>query len=144
MPFAQELGIGKPQLNMFGEPITKPLWLRTAGRSIISWPNPEPVYKWMTQTGYRITEQGPVIHLNETEQKTYGELNKTYAGYKDVLTPEQSYKVLQKAGPQIKAYLDTIRTSPAFQVYSKPMQDNIDAYVVKVRARARLEVLLRR
>lgn len=143
MPFARDLGIGEPKLNMFGKPIEKTLMDRTAAGSFLSSTTTHPVMLWMMESGYKITDQGPIIKLNDKEQTTYGAIQQRRYGYSDILTEEQSREVLKIAGPQIESYLNSVRTTAGFKTLSKKNQDKINDEVSKIRGRAKLQVLSR-
>lgn len=144
MPFTQSLGLTdkRPQLNMFGEPIEKPLVERLSAGLAPHTIKTDPVFLWMQETGYNVTDQGPIVRLStKAEKYRFEDSQKEITGYKDIMDEAQSREVLEKSGPQIKNFLNNIKDNPSFQVLNKRNQEYINEYVNKIRARAKYEVL---
>lgn len=139
MPFARDAGIGKAKLNMFGEKIERDIWDRTAAGSFWTDRTTHPTMLWMMESGYKITDQGPVLKLTEAETEKYGDNQPE--GYADIMTAEQSRDVLKISGPEIRQYLDSIRGQPRFQTLTEEGQKVINKRVNEIRARAKAQVL---
>lgn len=142
MPGAIAGGATRKQLDLFGRPIERNLWDRTALGSFLTWRTTDPKFRWMAETNYTITDPGPVMKLTPKEEATFGATLENKYGYADVLTPEQSRDVLKLAGPEIAKYIDSIRTKPEFQKFDEKRQKQINEEVNKIRARARYRVLM--
>lgn len=144
-PGAAALGVGKPQINMFGEPIERNILDRTAiGTSLFTYRKTDPVFLWMQETGYKITEPGPIIRMSEKETKYLGKKQMERVGYQDILDEEQSYELVRRSGPQIKAYVERIMKLPQARVYNERTQDSINEAVSTIRARVRRQILFGR
>lgn len=141
MPFAREAGIGKPQLNQFGEPITVPLVTRLSAGLAPHTIQTDPLHLWMQETGYDITNQGPILKLTPTEQELFGNKQDALTKYRDIMNEEQSREVLEISGPQIKTFLQRVSKDSRFQVKSKSNQKYIDSEVSNIRASAKYQVL---
>lgn len=139
MPFARDAGIGKAKLNMFGEKIEKDLWDRTAAGSFWTDRTTHPTMLWMIESGYKVTDQGPVLKMTEEESKNYGADQPE--GYADIMTVEQSREVLKISGPEIRQYLDSVRDQPRFQTLTEEGQKVINKKVNEIRAKAKIQVL---
>lgn len=142
MPFAREMGIGRPMLNYFGEPLEQP-FLQRAGAGVlpITAHKTDPALLFLIESGYSITDQGPTFRLSPTEQRLYGARQKAATGYQDIMDEEQSYEVLKKSGPRIKQLVMSVRNDPAFSVATDRNQKWLNEQVAKIRARAKAEVL---
>lgn len=144
MPFTQSAGITdkEPQLNIFGEPITKSLVQRMSAGLAPHTIKTDPVLLWMQETGFDIPDQGPIVNLNrKAEKENFGEVQKNITGYSNILDESQSRRVLQLSGPRIKEFLNTIRQDPNFQVKGEKAQKFIDNKISEIRAEAKLAVL---
>lgn len=141
LPGARALGVGKPQLNRWGEPMEVSFASRISGESGLLAAPTDPRFLWMAETGYKVTDQGPIISLGKEDQKRFGEIREAADTYKDILSEEESYLVKQIAGPQEKAFIDSVRTDPYYQVYNQKNQDYINKQISKIRANAKYEVL---
>lgn len=142
MPGAIAAGATRKQLDLFGRPIERDLWDRTALGSFLTWRTTDPKFRWMAETNYSITDPGPVMKLTPKEEAAFGPTLENKYGYADVLTPEQSRDVLKLAGPEIARYIDSIRTKPEFQKFDEKRQKQINEEVNKIRAQARYRVLM--
>jgi hypothetical protein len=142
MPGAMAGGLTRKQLDIFGRPITRDFWDRTAMGSFLTWRATDPKFKWMAETNYSITDPGPVMKLTPAEEQKFGSKLENKYGYADVLTPEQSRDVLKLAGPEIGKYIDSIRALPEFQTFNEKKQKQINEQVNKIRAQARYRVLM--
>lgn len=132
----------EPQLNMFGEPITKSLLERFSAGLAPHTMKTDPVLLWMTETTFTIPDQGPIFSLTrKNEKEIYGESQKNLTGYANILNEEQSRRVLQISGPRIKEFLESIRKDPNFQVKGEKAQKYINEVVNDIRAEAKLLVL---
>lgn len=143
LPFSRDLGIGKPQLNVFGQPLNQDLWKRSGMSSFLSSKTTDPTLLWMQETGYTITDPGPILKLSDKEVEKYGALQETRTGYQDILDEVQSREVLEISGPQIQNFIEGIRRDPYYQAATKKNQDRINEQVSKFRAAAKLQVLTR-
>lgn len=141
IPVVSGLIEDRPALNSFGEPITKGFFQRNAIGSFISWSDVDPVYHWMSKSGYKLSDMGPVVALSTEVQKAAAEDLGQKAGYKDLLDEDESRQVLQIAGPEIKAFYSSVMKDASFQKYSEDNQEFLNKEVNKIRARAKLEVL---
>lgn len=144
MPFTKAAGITdkEPQLNIFGEPITKSLTQRMSAGLAPHTIKTDPVLLWMQETGFDIPDQGPIVSLTrKVEKENFGESQKNITGYSGIMDEAQSRRVLQISGPRIKDFLDSIRKDPNFQVKGEKAQKFIDTKVNEIRAEAKLIVL---
>ncbi len=144
MPFTQSAGITdkEPQLNIFGEPITKSLVQRMSAGLAPHTIKTDPVLLWMQETGFDIPDQGPIMSLTrKAEKENFGEVQKNITGYSNIMDESQSRRVLQLSGPRIKDFLNSIRQDPNFQVKGEKAQKFIDDKISEIRAEAKLAVL---
>lgn len=141
IPFGTSVSGAQPRLNMFGEPIKIDFVERTPVNLMVSSIHDDPVIKWMGATGFNVTDQGPMLALNKGERQRFGAKRDAIGVYKDTLDQQESYEVLQIAGPQIKAYLSNLVDNPAFAVANETRQRQINTVVNHIRARARFQVL---
>lgn len=142
IPVAREL-VGAPsKINRFGEPIKFDLSKRLPSGVMMSKALEDPVSSWMNRTGYKFTDQPVAIKLGKAEKEKYLEY-RTAEGIKDpgILDVEESRRVLEIAGPQIKAYLGTLAADSNYSVVTPENQDAINKQVSKFRAEAREMVL---
>ena len=140
IPFASG-SYTEPRLNIFGRPIEKNPLDTTVMREYYTKLTPDKHFLWLMESGHSISDPGPVVKLTPTEARHYGEDEKSLYGYHDILTEEQSRKVLQISGPQIELLVQQLSENPNFAVATKKTQDYLNQQVSKIRARARYQVL---
>jgi len=132
LPFGPEVTGAEYKLNIFGEPIEYDVMNKAGLGRFLADSSTDPVALWMTETGYEITRPGHAIKLNKTESEELG-------GYTNILTPEESRRVLELSGPPIKAMLDSIRQTPEYSVFNEERQKLIHREVSKIRSAAKLQ-----
>lgn len=141
IPFGRDVSGAELKLNRFGEPIRQDLLNRSPVGLFVMSMKENAVSTWMQKTGYKLTDQGPTIQLNKTEQTDFPDRKDAYGKYKDILDEKESYEVLKIAGPRIKSYLKEVMADGRFRVYDEGNQSVINKEVNRIRAEARHRVL---
>jgi hypothetical protein len=146
LPLAEDLGLVdiKPALNGFGETINKGSRFFNVGQATPEWEFMSKHNLEVPSLGTRYSiypsgvEKGYLAQTEKEREETLGRY------YRDILTYDEMYKMLEISGPKIKEGVQNImqRVSVNPEGYSREeMQKAIDAVTQRERSAAKLKIL---
>lgn len=140
IPFVQGIGT-RPALNVFGAPVERSFEDRLSfiGR-FYSERVTDKATNWLASTGYTLPDFGVTVAGSKgIKNKRAEDLGAAFA---DVLTPDERYELIEKAGPLIKKRIEQYADTYGEDVYSEKLQEKINQDVKAIRARVKRQIVL--
>lgn len=136
IPFVQSMGT-RPALNAFGEPLPSGGLLER----FVTTAKDDPAWKFLGSKGYTIPDFGTTVATTPKRIKTERTENLGPA-FADVLTPDERYLVIERAGPQIRKVVEEYAKRYGDKEYSEAIQKALKDEIIAIRSKIKRQVIL--